>query len=100
MKAIVIYWQPGVFTSSPVDSGGLSPGPDADSASSTFVEQDEEVDLLGWNPCAEGGRRLRVCLDRYPMGFGRRPLGRVQAPAHASTLDVGPESGDADSESR
>ena len=45
-------------------------------------------------------RRPPVCVDRYPMGFGRRPRGRVQAPAHASTLDVGPGSVDADSESR
>ena len=92
MKAIVIYWQPGVFTSSPVDSGGLSQGPDADSASSTFVEQDEEVDSVGWNPRAEGDRSQAACLPR-PVPHGVRTTAAWSSPGPCACVDSGRWSG-------
>ena len=73
-------------------SGGLPPREDADLTSSTFVDQDEWIRWAQTHALRGIGRRPPVCVDRYPMGFGRRPPGRVRAPAHALTPGDGRES--------
>ena len=99
MKAIVILWQTGVFAPSPVGSGGLHLYQMRTRRVSTFVEQDERwIQWDGAHAQRGTGRRPPVCVDRYPMGFGRRPRGRVQAPAQRRPLAMalGPWTQDSD----
>ena len=101
VEAIVTCWQTGVFTSSPVlRAASHQEQMRARRVPRSWIRM-TELDSAGLTRAQRGtGRRPPVCVDRYPMGFGRRPRGRVQALAQASTLGVGSGSADADSESR